>query len=205
MGGRLPADKRKAQIIGKATVLFSSLGFDRTTMKMLAGACQISEPALYRHFSSKEDLYGAVLKSLRDKVDTSVLAEKVEACDDIEKILFFVAEEIFTTYLEQKELARLLLYSSLERHSLSCKVFEVVRVPFVNIVASALERLGKLRKIRKVNALMTARCFVGMVMDCTMGLSLWNRIQGKSFRPNQVMLNNIPIFARGLIVDKIKK
>jgi AcrR family transcriptional regulator len=198
LGGRLSADKRKKQIIAKATKLFSSLGYDRTTMKMLAGACRITEPALYRYFPSKEGLYSAVLESLRDKVKTSSLAKKVDDCDDIEKILFLVAGEIFKTYLEQKELARLLLYSSLERHSLSCKVFAMVRVPFVNIVASALERLGKKGKIRKVNPIMTARCFVGMVMDCTMGLSLWNRMQGKSFEPDQVMSNNIPIFARGL-------
>jgi len=125
LGRRLSADNRKAQIIDRAAALFSSFGFNRTTMKMLAEACNISEPALYRHFKSKEDLYGAVLRSLRDKVDTSFLAQKVSASDNIEKILYLVAEEIFKTYLEQKELARLLLYSSLERHSLSCKVFEM--------------------------------------------------------------------------------
>ena len=205
MGKRLTAEQRKKQIVAKATTLFSRYGFDRMTVKMLAKACGITEPALYRHFSGKEKLYDEVLKSLESKVLLDDLKRQLAKTDDIEAVLFAVAKHIFATYLGHKELSRLLLYSSLEKHTMSGRVFAMVRAPYIKILGETLSRLIKQKKIRKINTIITARCFVGMVMDCTMGQSLWNRMQGKKFRPDIVMANNIPIFAGGLRIGSNKK
>ncbi|MBN2225854.1 MAG: TetR/AcrR family transcriptional regulator [candidate division Zixibacteria bacterium] len=205
MSKRLASDLRRKQIVTKATTLFARYGFDRMTVKMLAKACGITEPALYRHFASKEKLYDEVLKSLESKVLLDDLKRQLAKIDDVEVLLFAVAKHIFDTYLGHKELSRLLLYSSLERHTMSGRVFAMVRAPYIKILGEALARLIKQRQIRKVNPIITARCFVGMVMDCTMGQSLWNRMQGKKFTPDIVMDNNIPIFARGLMIPSDKK
>jgi len=205
MGIRLTAEQRKKQIIHKATTLFARYGFDRMTVKMLASACGITEPALYRHFSGKEKLYDEVLKSLESKVKVGDLKEDLAAENNVEGILYLVAQHIFSTYLGHSELSRLLLYSSLEKHSMSGRVFDMVRAPYIKVLGDTLARLMKKRKIRKVNTVITARCFVGMVMDCTMGQNLWNRMQSRQFKPEVVMKNNIPIFARGLMIQARKK
>ena len=65
---RLSSARRRAQIIKHATRLFARHGFKKMTMGMLARSCQLTEPALYRYFSSKAKLYDAVLVSLKDRL-----------------------------------------------------------------------------------------------------------------------------------------
>lgn len=57
---RLDKEQRKAAIIQAALPLFARQGFTATTTKQLARAAGVSEPLLYKHFPSKEDLYGAI-------------------------------------------------------------------------------------------------------------------------------------------------
>jgi AcrR family transcriptional regulator len=60
---RLPADVRKKQIIDSARGVFASQSYARVGTADLAKAAGISEPALYRHFDSKKDLFAATIKA----------------------------------------------------------------------------------------------------------------------------------------------
>jgi AcrR family transcriptional regulator len=195
---RLSSKERRLQIIEKATELFSQLGYDQTTMARLALSCGISEPALYRHFSSKEELFAEVLKSLGAKIDTCQLGEVVEEKDDIEEILFAISRHIFETYLSRPELSRLLLYCSLRGHFMTKKVVETLRTPYINILRRAIERLKEKGLVYSVNPVITASCFTGMVTECVLGINLWKGMQGGDFSAEETMKNNVPIFARGL-------
>lgn len=55
---RLSAAERRQMIILKAGVLFSKKGLHGVTTKEIAKACGVSEPVLYQHFKTKEELYG---------------------------------------------------------------------------------------------------------------------------------------------------
>jgi AcrR family transcriptional regulator len=58
---RLPAAERRARILETALPLFAARGRDGTTTRDLARAAGVTEPVLYRHFPSKEELFAAVL------------------------------------------------------------------------------------------------------------------------------------------------
>ena len=60
---RLPADKRRRQIIDSARGVFASQSYWKVGTADLAKAAGISEPALYRHFASKKDLFIAAIKA----------------------------------------------------------------------------------------------------------------------------------------------
>lgn len=195
---RLSSKERRIQIIEKATGLFSRRGYEKTTIADVARACGITEPALYRYFPSKEKLFADVLKALKDKIDTRALSDEIEKIDDIEEILFAISQHIFKTYLENPELSRLLLYCSLNGHSMTKSVVDTLRLPYITILRHALERLKSKNLIRPINPVMTSRCFTGMVTECVLGLNLWKGMQGGDFKPEETMRNNVPIFARGL-------
>jgi AcrR family transcriptional regulator len=199
---RLTAAQRRRQIIQKATELFSTHGFEKMTVRQLAGACHITEAALYRYFPSKDRIYNEVLESLREKIKMEELTGRIEGSDSIDDILFAVARNIIKTFSGNRELYRLLLFASLEGHSLAGKVFTTIRSPYVGLLAAALRRLRDGGKIQPVNPLITARCFVGMVMDCALGLHLWERMQKENFDPEVIINNNVPIYVRGLKVVK---
>jgi TetR/AcrR family transcriptional regulator len=58
---RLPAEKRKAQILDAAAAAFSAASFRDTSTADIAAAAGVSEPTLYRYFPSKRSLYLAML------------------------------------------------------------------------------------------------------------------------------------------------
>lgn len=63
---RLKATQRREQLIESATGLFARFGYDGTTTAAIAAEAGITEPVLYRHFASKQDLFVAVVQALSD-------------------------------------------------------------------------------------------------------------------------------------------
>jgi TetR/AcrR family transcriptional regulator len=62
--GRLKAPERRSQLIVVATQLFAERGFDATTTAAIAAAAGVSEPILYRHFRSKQELFAAIVSDV---------------------------------------------------------------------------------------------------------------------------------------------
>jgi AcrR family transcriptional regulator len=60
---RLPADKRRRQIIETARGVFATQSYAKVGTADLAKAAGISEPGLYRHFSGKKELFVATIRA----------------------------------------------------------------------------------------------------------------------------------------------
>jgi len=57
--------KRQQQIMMEAVKLIASGGIQNLTMKNIAEAVGVSEPALYRHFKSKNDILKLIIQTLK--------------------------------------------------------------------------------------------------------------------------------------------
>ncbi|MCK4572735.1 MAG: TetR/AcrR family transcriptional regulator [candidate division Zixibacteria bacterium] len=189
---------RKTQILTEATRLFSESGYDKVTVKQLADACGITEPALYRHYSSKEAIYDAVLDSISKRLNYDELFEQLGKTNDVEVLLKSIANHILDYFSENQDVYRLLLYSALRGHTKSKQVYQAIRGTYVRFLYTQLDRLYEMGSIINKNNEMTARCFIGMVFDCALGVTLWKGFQGKQFDPPDVIANNVPIYVRGL-------
>lgn len=60
-GNRLPRDERRGQLLVAASELFVERGYHAAGMDEIADRAGVSKPVLYQHFSSKLELYLAVL------------------------------------------------------------------------------------------------------------------------------------------------
>ena len=58
---RLPRAERQAQLVDAAATAFALGGFAATSMEDVAAQAGVTKLIVYRHFSSKEELYGAVV------------------------------------------------------------------------------------------------------------------------------------------------
>ncbi len=58
---RLPAAKRREQLLDTAVGLFAERGYAGATTAALAEAAGVTEPIIYRHFASKKDLFIALI------------------------------------------------------------------------------------------------------------------------------------------------
>jgi AcrR family transcriptional regulator len=63
---RLSAPERRAKVLVAALCTFADLGFEAASMNSIAAAAGVTKPVLYDYFPSKEDLFVAVLESVRD-------------------------------------------------------------------------------------------------------------------------------------------
>src|SRR6476619_446128 len=60
-GNRLPRDERRGQLLVAASEIFVDRGYHAAGMDEIADRAGVSKPVLYQHFSSKLELYLAVL------------------------------------------------------------------------------------------------------------------------------------------------
>jgi AcrR family transcriptional regulator len=58
---RLPAIKRRQQLLDTAAALFAERGYFGATTAELAKAAGVTEPIIYRHFHSKKELFIAII------------------------------------------------------------------------------------------------------------------------------------------------
>jgi len=61
---RLPADRRRQQLLDVSLTLFAERGFNATTMDDIAEAAGVTKPLLYQHFVSKRALYLELVESV---------------------------------------------------------------------------------------------------------------------------------------------
>ncbi|HLY83998.1 MAG TPA: TetR/AcrR family transcriptional regulator [Acidimicrobiales bacterium] len=75
---RLPAHRRRRQLLDVAVEVFADRGYHGTSMEGVAEAAGVTKPVLYQHFSSKRGLYLELLDDvgsrLVDAVTTSLAA-----------------------------------------------------------------------------------------------------------------------------------
>jgi TetR/AcrR family transcriptional regulator, transcriptional repressor of aconitase len=75
-------EQRRAKILEAATEVFIEHGYERTTMKHVMDAAEVSRGGLYQYFSNKEDLYEAILAERltgQVLVTNELLKEKVDS------------------------------------------------------------------------------------------------------------------------------
>jgi AcrR family transcriptional regulator len=61
---RLPAARRRRQLLDVAQEVFASRGFHATSMDEVAEAAGVTKPVLYQHFDSKRRLYQELLEDV---------------------------------------------------------------------------------------------------------------------------------------------
>ncbi|MGD0387926.1 MAG: TetR/AcrR family transcriptional regulator [Tepidisphaeraceae bacterium] len=61
---RLKGPQRREQLIQVATKIFAKWGYDAATTAAIAEAAGVTEPILYRHFASKQEMFVAITRAM---------------------------------------------------------------------------------------------------------------------------------------------
>src|SRR5258706_5012553 len=126
----MKGDKRREQILQTAVNLFSQRGSKGTTTKEIARAAGVSEAMVFRHFATKDELYGAILdnKGCEDGVRrfpweaNQKLQQAIEQKDDF-AVFYNIAFDALNKHQSDVGFMRLLFYSALEEHELANRFF----------------------------------------------------------------------------------
>ncbi|NBK20659.1 MAG: TetR/AcrR family transcriptional regulator [Spirochaetia bacterium] len=103
------ASPRQIEILEAAIRLTSEAGIQNLTIRNVASAVGVSEPALYRHFASKHELLVAILQYLESKIAHNFIGFVQPTGSSSEQFRLFL-ENLFTE-LEQNRAFALLLFA----------------------------------------------------------------------------------------------
>jgi TetR/AcrR family transcriptional regulator len=202
---RISAPERKEKILAAAGELFARKGFAGATTKELALAAGINEALLFRHFGNKEELYWEVLEQ-RCKLGTGLkrMERRIEEEQGDFELFVGIAEDILARHRETPELMRLFLFSALESHSLSDRLFRTYTTHFYETLAGHIEKRKKEGVFRDIDSLMAARGFIGMVFYHHMVQNIFGWKQYQTFDPRKVAETLAEIWLRGMIAEEKK-
>jgi TetR/AcrR family transcriptional regulator len=162
---RLSTEQRRRQVISAAMRLFSSKGFDGTSTREIARVAGINEALIFRHFQTKEDLYWAVVSS---RIEAAGRQERIREYLraphlDAREVLAAIAENLLDRTSEDADLTRLLLFSALRNSELSENFFRTYMAGIYEALASFVRQGIRKGQFRKVDPMLAARGFMGMI------------------------------------------
>jgi TetR/AcrR family transcriptional regulator len=133
----MTAPNRRAQLLDIALNFFSQKGFDRTTMKEIAAAAGVNEAIVFRHFSTKQALYQAVLEQRSESPGFQQWMAKARQCmqrNDDEGLMRAIAGSIVEQYRSDPRMERLMLFAALEGQEIALKHYLSVSVPIYELL-----------------------------------------------------------------------
>jgi AcrR family transcriptional regulator len=83
---RLPAPRRRRQLLDVAIDVFAAHGFHLTSMDDVADAAGVTKPVLYQHFSSKHQLYLELLDDVGNRLAGAVTGAVAAAVGPREQV-----------------------------------------------------------------------------------------------------------------------
>ena len=127
---RLKAPQRREQLMEVATKLFAKHGYEATTTAAIAEAAGVTEPILYRHFKSKQELFVAIVREMSDQTLANwrtLTADADNATDRIRRVA-----EAFPRHLQKLGDAYHVIHGALST-SRDPKVLKVMREHYQQI------------------------------------------------------------------------
>ena len=180
--GRMAAPARREQILEMAVCLFSQHGFKGATTKKIAEAAGISEAMLFKHFATKQDLYGAILdaKACNEGLtrfpweSNENVKNAIEAKDD-KAFFYHMALNALVKQQADEGFLRLMFYAALEEHELAERFFSEFVTKLYEFIGSYIAERQKAGAMREVNPRIVVRAFLGMIIHHSLNNILWDK------------------------------
>jgi AcrR family transcriptional regulator len=83
---RLPAARRRRQLLEVALRVFADQGFYVTSMSDIADAAGVTKPVLYQHFASKRELYAQILGEVGNQLQETIVKAVASATSPREQV-----------------------------------------------------------------------------------------------------------------------
>ncbi len=178
----MKGDARREQILQTAVNLFSQRGFKGTTTREIARVAGVSEAMVFRHFATKDELYGAILdnKGCDDGVrrfpweENETLQSAIEQKDDF-AVFYNIAFDALNKHQADVGFMRLLFYSALEEHVLAERFFQEFISRVYEFIGGYIKQRQADGAIREMDPRIAVRSFLGMLIHHSLNNILWDK------------------------------
>src|SRR5690242_13462864 len=192
--------ERRAQIVDAALEEFASEGFRGATIKRIARRAKLQSHALiYWYFSSKEELFQAVLGRhlpiLQLMLDPTALNDQPpeEVLPQIARAYLAMADRPIA-----QRLLRLILPEVVRRPEMVDQLGGRMIARILDFVKTYLARQVELGRLRPHDVRASARAFIGMLLPQLGGKLLLPALQADGLTDEEHITTIVTIFLRGL-------
>ncbi|MBY5590950.1 TetR/AcrR family transcriptional regulator [Rhizobium leguminosarum] len=162
------SERKQAAIVGAAAEVFLSTGYAGASMDEIASRSGVSKQTVYKHFSSKEALFVAVLTQMMGEAETAVHTglPQVENRAQLEAYLFDYAVRQLTIVLTPglMQLRRLVIAEAQRFPELAKLLYARGPARALEVMASAFEQLAGKKLLQFSDATVAASQFNWLVM-----------------------------------------
>jgi AcrR family transcriptional regulator len=161
-GSRLPRDERRGQLLVAASEVFVDRGFHAAGMDEIADRAGVSKPVLYQHFSSKLELYLAVLERHVENLVSGVRQALRTTTDNRQRL--HSAVQAFFDFIEHDSQGYRLIFEN--DYVTEPRVAAQVRVATEACTDAVFDLISRDSGLEAHRARMIAVGLVGISVDC---------------------------------------
>ncbi len=197
---RLTSEERKAKIIDAALTLFAQKGFNGTRTKEIAEAAGTSEPLIFWHFKSKEDIYREALRTLFGRHPVLPDIEKKIAQKDDHAVFKELALHVIRHNRRDRRISRLAIFSALEGFPLAEIVHQDDEVgpALPQILGGYIKQRIDDGVFQEQNIEIAAQIFVDLIYTCVLDKEAAISGPPLAYSDEEIVENMVRIFVKGL-------
>ncbi|AMV34879.1 HTH-type transcriptional regulator RutR [Pirellula sp. SH-Sr6A] len=179
-GERL-TDRKRVDILSAAVSCFSEMGFDNTSMDLIAQQAGVSKRTVYNHFPSKDRLFEAIVSQLKDHA-----ARAVPLCyrsdETLERQLepFCLGVIEFHCHPDSRVLGRILISRFIRNPQLGHEMFGNTKI-FENLLVQWIQSAQKDKRILEGDANFASKQLLMLVE----GFCVWPQLILNATNPSK--------------------
>jgi len=187
------------KILESAIRLFAEKGFSGTTTREIAEKAGVNEALIFRHFSTKRDLYSAIIeRKISEEPGFEYPLEAFKETRDDWLIFKSIAIRMFDCVEKDPCFIRLLHFSALEGHELSDMFFDTYVQYQRMLLSDYIERRISEGAFKNVNPVLAARAFIGMVINYILVQEIFGEKKRRKIKREEVADTFVKIFLEGI-------
>jgi len=191
--------KTRDKILEAAIRLFAEKGFNGTTTKEIAERAGVNEALIFRYFSTKRDLYGAIIeRKIKEDPKIELPLETFKETKDDWLIFKSLGTRMFECVEKDPSFLRLLHFSALEGHELSDMFFDTYVQHLRTLLSNYIEERISEGAFKDINSLLAARAFMGMFINYIISQELFGEKKKKRIKKEDVVETFVKIFLEGI-------
>jgi AcrR family transcriptional regulator len=192
-------DQTKQHILERATQLFQTQGYARTTTQDIATQAGVAEVTLFRHFGSKQNLFQAVAQQLSG----SEMTPKIESqlTGDYHTDLLLIGQHVLPGLIDQRKTIRLLMFEASHFPEVQEAVTQNPR-ELRQILSNYFQRQIDDGKVQDLNPKVMAHAFFSMLFGYAVGLDTLTEPLTPEISLNEMVEQFIHIFVNGTVISQ---
>lgn len=167
------SERKKKSIVEAAQTVFMDQGYSKSSMAHIANKADVSTATLYNHFSSKQELFGAVMREVWGELTFSIDPAKLQGLP-VKEALIQIGQS-YASLLGQdimRPLFRVIIAEAESFPELGQELYDQGKKPSLKTVETYLKCMTKEGSLVVPNPELATRQFLGMIND----IVFWPRL-----------------------------